>query len=81
MRGRTLREWFQWGRWARYVFSRLVDPEVFFLIAWQKYGDHGVNISVRYHAGRPDKRLNELACLQAAIQAQIEEERRKFIQP
>ena len=78
MRKRTFREWFQWGGWARYMFSRLLDPEVFFVIAWQKYGEDGARVTVRFHASRPDKRLNELHCLQVAVNGQIEEEKRKL---
>ena len=78
MRGRTLREWFQWGRWARYVFGRLLDPDVFFILVWQKYGTNGASVMVHFHSGRPDKRLNELQCLETAALAQLAEEKRKL---
>lgn len=78
MRARTFREWFQWGRWLRWMAFKLLDPAAFFIIARQKYGENGAFVTIHFHAGRADKRLVELDCLQHAVNGQIEEERRKI---
>ena len=78
MRDRTLHEWFQWGVWGGRMLRILLNPATFFVIAGQKYGTDDTFVTLRFHSGRADKRLNELDCLQRAVNGQIEEERRKL---